>query len=274
MEQGKGFIRVAGAFMALHAAAASSHDPVFAPGPHVLYKEGVEIHVGLDRDEAGSDEETELGLELTYGLTGDWAAGLELPYVRIVEGGGHSSGAGDIGLFTKYRFRRHDSLGVQESSAVLLNVITDSGGDDSDPPTGTGTTDAVLGVTYGYESLEWFRWAGLRYRRNGENDARLRRGDRVSLDLTGGWRPEPPQYREPDTVWLLELNGEYARRAELNGVALPDTGGTEVFLSPGVFWTLRNFAVKAGVQVPVYDNLNGVQEETDYRMRVELEWHL
>jgi hypothetical protein len=75
-------------------------------------------------------------------------------------------------------------------------------------------------------------------------------------------------------VWLLELNGEYSERNELNGNALANSGGNEVFVSPGVFWTLRNFAVKAGVQIPVLSRLNEDQQKTDYRARLILEWHL
>lgn len=35
--------------------------------------------------------------------------------------------------------------------------------------------------------------------------------------------------------------------------------GTEWFLSPGLMWTLRNFAVKTGVQLPIASDLNGRQ---------------
>ena len=38
-------------------------------------------------------------------------------------------------------------------------------------------------------------------------------------------------------------------------------------------WTYRNYAVKAGVQLPVASNLNGVQTETDYRAALEFEGH-
>ncbi|NIP72225.1 MAG: transporter [Gammaproteobacteria bacterium] len=251
-----------------------AHDPVFGLGPHVLYKGGVEVAPEVHVEKKGDEKETELGLELVYGITGDWAAGIELPYARKEEGPESASGTGDVSLFTKYRFWRHDTLGAQESAAVLLKVKTDTGDDNSTPPLGTGTTDTILGLTYGYESLKWYRWASVRYRFNGENDAGLRRGDKILFDLVGGWRPTPPSYYEPDTVWLLELNGEYGERAELNGAELPNTGGTEWFLSPGIFWTKRNFAIKAGVQIPIASDLNGNQEETDYRAKLVLEWHL
>jgi len=253
---------------------ASAHDPVFSPGPHVLYKEGVEIHVGADREKVGQEKQSELALELTYGLTGEWAAGIALPYASVDTGAGKSNGTGDTRLFTKYRFWRKDSLGLQESAAVLLNVMLNNGDDKTNPSLGSGTTDMLLGFTYGYESLTWYRWTSLRYRRNGENSAGLHRGDKWLVDFAMGYRPTMPVYLKPDTVWLLELNGERGQRAELNGTTLDNTGGTEWFVSPGIFWTQRNFAIKAGVQLPIASDLNGNQPESDYRAKLEFEWHL
>jgi hypothetical protein len=128
----------------------------------VLYKGGVEAATEVHLGEAGDERELELGLELVYGITGDWAAGIELPYA----------------------------------------------------------------------------------------------------------------WKEEGAAVLLELNGEYGRHAELNGTELPNSGGTEWFLSPGIFWTKRNFVVKAGVQIPIASDLNGHQDETDYRAKLVLEWHL
>lgn len=253
---------------------ASAHDPVFSPGPHVLYKEGVELYLGVEREKAGTEKESELGFELTYGLTGDWAAGIELPYAKTEEGAEKADGVGDARLFTKYRFWREDSLGVQESAAFLLNVMLDNGDDKTTPPLGSGTTDTLLGFAYGYESLTWYRWTSIRYRHNGENSAGLRRGDRWLLDFAMGYRSAMPVYLKPDTVWILELNAERGQRAELNGASLANSGGTEWFISPGIFWTLRNFAIKAGIQLPVVSDLNGNQAESDYRAKAEFEWHL
>lgn len=260
-------------FLLAAAGAAQAHDPVFGPGPHVLYQGGHEVHTGWHRSEAGAETEDELALELAYGITGDWVAGVELPYARVDEGAHGESGVGDVGLFSKYRFWRNDSLGVQESAAIFGKVTLPTGDETAEPALGGGATDTVIGVTYGYESLKWYRWAGLRYRFNDGNDAGLDRGDRVMADLAVGWRPSPPEYREPDTVWLLELNGEYTQRAELRDQALADTGGVEWFVSPGIFWTYRNFAVKAGVQLLVASNLFGEQDDSDYRAQLELEWH-
>lgn len=251
-----------------------AHDPIFGVGPHVLFKDGFEVAAKVESEKAGDEKEQALVLEVTYGLTGDWAFGVDLPYVFKEQGDNSGNGSGDGAIFSKYRFWRKDSLGLQESAAILLKVITDTAASNKSPALDKGTTDTILGLTYGYEGRKWYRWASARYRFNGTNDAGIDRGDMILIDFVGGIRPTPTNYLEPDTVWLLELNGEYGQRAEQGGAELPNTGGAKWFVSPGIFWTKRNFAIKAGVQIPVYHNLNGNQQDSDYRARMVFEWHL
>ena len=261
-------------FGGLFAASAQAHDPIFGLGPHVLYQGGVEVATKLHDKQQGSERETEFELELTYGITGDWAAGVELPYAFKRDTGISASGLADVSAFTKYRFWRRDSLGLQESAAVMLKVKMPTGSTSTSPALGSGATDVLAGVAYGYESRKWYRFASLRYRQNGRNSAGLKRGDKILVDIVGGIRTKLTGYREPDTVWMLELNGEFGQRADNNGTPVTDTGGSEWFLSPGIFWTKRNFAVKAGVQIPIYSALNDTQAKSDYRAKAILEWHL
>ncbi|VAW66716.1 secreted protein [hydrothermal vent metagenome] len=249
---------------------AVAHDPVFGLGPHVLFKGGVEIAPEVFINQSADKKATELGLELTYGLTGDWSAGAIIPYENNSDTSGSVSGQGDLTLFTKYRFWRQDGPGVQQSVSFSAKLKTDTGNKD----VSTGTTDGILGLTYGYEGRKWYRWSALRYRYNDTNADGLKRGNKILFDLVGGIRLKQTKYTEPDTVWLLELNGESTDNTELNNAALINSGGTEWFVSPGIFWTKRNFAVKAGVQIPFADNLNGNQQQTDYRAKLVLEWHL
>ena len=240
----------------------------------MLFKGGIEVAPNAHIEKAGDERATETGLEVVYGITGDWATGVELPYMNADDGLASASGRGDINVFTKYRFWRNDTLGAQESAAVLLKVKLDTADGNADPALGTGTTDTILGLTYGYEGRRWYRWASIRYRLNGTNDTGLQRGEKVLFDLVGGIRFKPTGYLEADTVWLLELNGEYGDRADFDGMNVANTGGMEWFVSPGIFWTKRNFAIKAGVQIPIVSNLNGAQNKSDVRANLTLEWHL
>ena len=253
---------------------ALAHDPVFGIGPHVLYKGGIETAAEVAQDKAGTEKASELTLQMTYGITGDWAAGFDIPYTSRTDGSDNSQGLADLRLFTKYRFWRADSLGLQESAAVMLAVNGSNADNDSTPPLGNGATDVIAGLTYGYESIQWYRWASARYMLPGENNAGFQKGNMWRVDFVGGWRPVPPVYKKPDTVWLLELNGEITDRATLNGVDIANSGGMEWFVSPGIFWTLRNFAIKSGLQIPVTSRLNGEQATSDYRFKATFEWHL
>ncbi len=249
---------------------ALAHDPIFGLGPHVLFKGGVEIAPEVQTIKSGNKEKTKLALELTYGLTGDWAAGIDIPYIDKSNKDKSASGQGDLSVFTKYRFWRDDGPGLQQSMSLALKLETNTG----DKAVSSGTTNGILGLAYGYEGRRWYRWSALRYKFNGENDEGLRQGNKLLFDLVGGLRMKRTGYLEPDTVWILELNAEDTQRTQTNRVDLANTGGSEWFISPGIFWTKRNFAVKAGIQIPVASQLNGEQQQTDYRAKVVLEWHL
>ncbi len=91
--------------------------------------------------------------------------------------------------------------------------------------------------------------------------------------VSGGVRPWLTGYREPDWLFLLELNWEDAKKDQVNGARVRGTGGRELFLSPGILWTLRNHAIKGGLQLPAAQNRRGDEADTDYRFKNEWEAH-
>ena len=81
------------------------------------------------------------------------------------------------------------------------------------------------------------------------------------------------EYDEPDTVLMVELNWERAGRDELDGAGLANTGGWELFVSPVLWWTYGQIAIRGGVQIAIAEALNGNQATSDYRARVEFVYH-
>ncbi len=92
-------------------------------------------------------------------------------------------------------------------------------------------------------------------------------GDELQYDLAYEIRVSPREWPErgtPSQIYLvLEANGRTSRRALSDGVELSDTGGTLVFLSPGIQYVTRRVLYEASLQIPVIHNLNGDQVETD-----------
>ena len=120
---------------------------------------------------------------------------------------------------------------------------------------GTGTTDAILGAYYrgpAFKSAEWYVSASAQ----------------AALDSHQGFKPG--NQFGADLGLNLPLSGVLTGVVQLNmlvkgrdegAVAEPeDSGGTYLFLSPGLSWAVsRNVALYAFAQVPLYQRVNGVQ---------------
>ncbi|GIW53160.1 MAG: hypothetical protein KatS3mg081_2515 [Gemmatimonadales bacterium] len=107
---------------------------------------------------------------------------------------------------------------------------------------------------------------------NTRNDSR-RRGNELRYDLAVGMRPHVPQWTDPDLMFLVEFVGVTAGRSTGLDGEDPNTGGTVLALAPGMWLTYRNWALKAGVKLPVHQRLNGTQPKLDFQTIFALEYH-
>ena len=75
------------------------------------------------------------------------------------------------------------------------------------------------------------------------------------------------------TLAVLELNGEVAGRSEVGGTSMSDSGGTVVFLSPGVeFLLTRRFVLEVSLPVPIMVDVNGTQPEPEVSAILGVRW--
>lgn len=65
---------------------------------------------------------------------------------------------------------------------------------------------------------------------------------------------------------VLELNGEWHDKQRIGGIPDPNSGGTTVYLSPGVRVGFDRFSSFVSFGVPVVNQHNGVQSKPDYRI--------
>jgi hypothetical protein len=257
--------------------AVHAHGPLFSPAPETIFKGGTEITLAFHTEKAtgaGNEEKAyEVFLEAEYGITADWEIGIEIPYAWKEENGGDAGGLGDIVLDTKYQFWKRDLPLAQYKAAAFLKTKLPTGDSGGQPRIGSGSTDVIAGLATGYESRRWYWFASGVYRANTEGAGGLEKGDKQFLSVVGGVRPVLSQYDEPDTVLMVELNWERAGRDELDGAGLADTGGWELFVSPVLWWTYGQIAIRGGVQIAIARALNGNQASSDYRARVEFVYH-
>ncbi len=178
----------------------------------------------------------------------------------------NSSGIGDTKLFAKYVVHQIDKRQQTIRFVLKSSVTLPTGDKDVKPALGDGTTDYSFGVVAGWikprVSFETEGVYSLNTSRRGMNY-----GDSFIYNFALGYRLSPAvyeRYPSPQLNVYLELNGISTRRDAQNGLSIENTGGTTLFLSPGIQYVGgRKWLVEGSIQFPIVENLNESQLETD-----------
>ncbi len=182
------------------------------------------------------------------------------------------AGLGDVTINLKQRFYHRDFLGGGVQAAVIGGVTLPTGDsnqlDSQGNPLprglqlGTGSVDLPLGLVFtAFKDRVGFN-SDLIYRFNNRSDG-FRFGNETKVDLALGYRLFPSEYksfRDKVLSAYLELNTQMSQRASLNRVEILDSGGTILFLTPGLQAVLHpRFLIETAFQIPMYQKLNGTQ---------------
>lgn len=250
-----------------------AHEPVFGLGPETIYKGGFGIETELEYEKTHSERKSSLHEEIIYGLRENFSLTLSIPFILEKNvSGSTSSGLGDVALRGKFRFYKKDDLGAQNKVALFGGIKFPFGNKDKKPSIATSSFDYLLGITAGYESLKWYYFGTMRYWFNNKDSIR-EKGDVFLYDMAVGLRPVLREYYESDIVFLLELNGEHRSKDKVSHLEDKDSGGNILYLGSTFLWSYRNWMIKGGIQVPVYQDLNGGQEKEDFRSVLAVEVH-
>lgn len=224
---------------------------------------------------------------LGYGVTGDFAAFAVLPYLDkeldLTTAGGaritrSTSGIGDARLFGRYTVYRDDAPGRTFRIAPFAGIEMPTGDDDDSdgqgwlPATlqlGSGSWDPFGGVVMTYQTLDYQIDAQASYKINTEANG-FEFGDEAQLDASLQYRLWPRELGPgvPGFLYgVLEGNLRYRGKNEIGGIDDPDSGGTSLFLAPGLQYVTKRWIVEAIVQVPIVQDLNGDVLEDDFTVR-------
>jgi len=232
---------------------------------------------------------------LDYNNGASWGLSLQLPYIHrthstygqatidasgnIVGGypamdGGYdssASGLGDIKLIGRYfGLLPSKNLGLQMGLKLATGKKDQVASSDNtiavDPglQLGTGTTDLVLGV-YWFDNLDadWDSFAQASYQTALDHSTMAagsyKPGDGFNLNL--GVR-----YHGIDAlIPTLQINSRFVSHDTGPAADTYATGGTLVYLTPGLIVPVgHKTSLYASVQVPVYQNVRGIQLTPKY----------
>ena len=216
---------------------------------------------------------------LDYGFSNNWGVSLVVPWIDREHDHIHNhhgvpipeswsfSDPGDVRVSGRYQ------TGFEDASAARLSFAGFTAGlklptgktdvanaegsvaERSLQP-GTGTTDLLLGAYFrqavGAWNGSWFAQAGAVLPMNSHDE--FKPGHQWTVDFGG-------RYEATDKLGLLlQLNLLWKGRDSGNEAEPEDSGGRFAFISPGLTYAISNKAhVYAFVQLPIYQNVNGIQ---------------
>lgn len=279
---------------------------VVAPGPHaapittntalpvsedqVILREQVVITrasgdpTSQEREFDGRASVTTLG----YGVTSRLALFGTLPvahkHLELPGAWRASSGLGDVRVFARYTILQQDEPGRTFRVAPFAGVELPTGEHRKRdslgllPPSvqpGSGSWDPFGGIVATYATTAWQLDAVASYQANTERAGR-EDGDIARADLSFQYRLLPARITadtEAFVFGVLETNLIFEEQRKLNGLADPNTGGTTLFLAPGLQYAAERFIAEAAVQIPVVQDLNGDALEKDFIGRVSVRFN-
>ena len=132
---------------------------------------------------------------------------------------------------------------------------------------GTGSWDYLVGTAFSrYLTPQLTLDASAIYTlRTDAHDFRL--GNRFDASLALAYRFTEDLEHYPQFGAFVEANVRHLARSKDAGETDPNTGGTALFISPGVrVGFCRNASFTVAPQIPVVQDLNGEQLETSFRV--------
>ena len=259
-----------------------------------------QVYQGTSEKANPGAKETHWTTELTgfYGITPDFMVLAVIPYKNGMTtgelmqnpdgtldldtgGAGRASGLGDVALLGRYTFLKKetpDTTTVMAGVAGIkfatgnTNARTNSGEFlDSHLQPGTGSTDYLLGLSYSH-SLQRLSFSanllGTITTEGKFGTTKHEFGNALNYDASGKYRIAPEAFSptKPQLFAALGINGEVRQREKEDGVAVPDSGGNTVYLSPGLQLVLApHWVVEASYQHAIYHKLNGTQLGETYK---------
>jgi hypothetical protein len=175
-----------------------------------------------------------------------------LPETRMAGGGEWSSSVA-------WRFL-HSVTGVgrRVESTASLGIVVPGPQQDSGVLTNLHRAPGVAGtIASGLASRSQYVWFGGGYTRFAEAD-HDQRPDTISWSAVYGYRP--PRLRRDVNHWdyrgFAELTGEHTGQVKSQGMLIPQSQSTTVWLGPSILAIFKDIAIEGGVQAPLYRDVN------------------
>ncbi len=234
-----------------------------------------------DGDEIPDDMDRRVTVRVTpvafpYNLFGDrFQIGVIVPFMDInaqsIAQDRSSFGVGDVRFFAKYLLLQVDRKKETFRVASKAGIKFPTGNENKAPALGSGSTDYFFSTVAGWiKNRTGIYLEGIYNLNTSHNQVDF--GNSFAYNLAFGYRLAPAVYEtypSPQLNGFLEINGTSAAKSDVNGVTNENSGGTTIFLSPGLQYVGgRRWLIEASLQIPIVNEPNGTQLATDWTLSI------
>lgn len=169
------------------------------------------------------------------------------------------AGGGEWSASVAWRFLHSvTSVGRRVESTASLGIVVPGPQQDSGILANLHRAPGVTAtLASGLASRSQYVWFGAGYTRFGEA-SHDRRPDTVSSSAVYGYRP--PKLRRDVDHWdyrgFAELTAEHTGQVKSQGLLIPQSQSTTVWLGPSVLAIFRDVAIEGGIQGPLYRDVD------------------
>ncbi len=269
---------------------AAPHGPIFGLGPDLIRKGGYAIEAEIEHEIVGKERESVLNAEIIYGATEYLSISAVMPFFLNVEHQENgtsqsfkSAGLDKIETQAKLRIYHDYQYGHRDQAVIIggIRLPTISQAQDRDtrlpvhaknPSLGNQSLDFFIALAAGREMLQKNYFCSLQYVVNTRAN-HIKEGNELTLTLSTGFRPSLISYRDLDWFFSMEFNFINTEKSLKYGIPEINSGGYTGYIGPTVIVSKNNIAFKAGIQAPMFEQVNGEQDKHDLRFAAGLDLH-
>lgn len=173
-----------------------------------------------------------------------------------------------IRLYKKYAFQERNQI-IAALGILFPTASPRIKRSDGKPILENRSMDFLFGLAGAFETTMWYHFFSTTYRLNTRSHG-IREGDQITYSYAVGYRPEAPDVKKVDWVFLFDVDGIITLKDALTPMNNKNTGGYVLFFGPSLFCSKNNVMLKGGIQAPLFDHVNGMQEKNSFRAMVGL----
>lgn len=243
---------------------------LFGFGGNIIDKNEIQFYVFVDDLKGKRRITTDVIPGLLFGITDDWSIFFNTPVSPVMRDGKYrSSGLEDFFIQLEYAFYNKKTYTYEDQATVVANITFPTGSVKKMPPTGFGAPSFFLGATYYRTTVDWVLFTS-----HGAvlttSDHKTKFGDEFLYQF--GIARNIPSPRGWIYALMLELDGQYFRKNQIDGKIDPNSGGNTIFVTPSFWVSNKYILIQSGVSFIINQNLFGKQNKFDYVFNLNVAW--